>query len=344
MQHEVVKAVATKMPVCVFGDPLQAIFDFKGQKPVEWDVDVFPIFAKAGELSTPWRWNNAGNGALANWLTQVRQAVDKGDPIDLTTRPACVKWQSLPADPGRRQGTIVGTCKTVMGQAGDEGLIVIGDAANINARAALAQKLASVGFSTIEPLGCVNLYAAAKKIAVKTGFARLEAAMDFICGCMTGAERTPFLDAVRSQQGGGKAGAAKFGALVNVGIAMAGADGSFDAHLLALMEGFYSRRDTRLYRREMFFAMRSALRMMSTQSANDLGDAIWEVQNRVRHAGRHIGKRSIGSTLLVKGLEFDHAVVVHAENMTRKDWYVALTRATTGLTILSPSERITPAA
>lgn len=37
---------------------------------------------------------------------------------------------------------------------------------------------------------------------------------------------------------------------------------------------------------------------------------------------------SIGSTLFVKGLEFDRGIIVHATNMTRKDWYVALTRGT----------------
>jgi len=343
LQHEVVKGIAARLPVCIFGDPLQAIFDFKGQKPVDWDVDVFPSFAKAGELSTPWRWKIVGNTALANWLADTRQALENGGVLDLSTRPSCVSWHSLPADSGQRQGTIVGTCKTVMGQAGDGGLIVIGDAANVNARAALAQKLASVGFSTIEPVGCANLYASAKKMAAKVGFVRLELAMDFICDCMIGAERTPFLEAVKSQQRGGRAGTAKFGALVQAGITVAESNGSFHAPLLALMEGFHARSDTRLYRREMFFAMRAALRMACTRSLNDLDDAIWDVQNRIRHAGRNIAKRSIGSTLLVKGLEFDHAIVVHADSMTRKDWYVALTRATTGLTILSPSEKITPA-
>ncbi len=341
-QHEVVKAISAHLPVCIFGDPLQAIFDFKGQKPVNWGADVFPTFAKAGELSTPWRWNNASNTALADWLTRARKILEKGGPLDLATRPACVKWHYLPADPGQRLGMIVGTCKTAMGQAGDGSLIVIGDAANINSRAALAQKLASVGFSTIEPLGCPNLYTAAKTLTAKAGFARLEAAMDFIVSCMTGAERTLFLNAVKSQQRRGKAGAEKFGLLVKIGIAVVGANGS-DESLLALMEGFHARSDTRLYRREMFFAMRAALRMTCAQPANDLGEAIWEVQNRLRHAGRQIAKRSVGSTLLVKGLEFDHAVIVHAKNMTRRDWYVALTRATSGLTILSPSVQITPA-
>jgi hypothetical protein len=55
-QHHIIKALASHMPVCVFGDALQAIFDFKGQQPVDWIADVFPTFAKVGELTTPWRW------------------------------------------------------------------------------------------------------------------------------------------------------------------------------------------------------------------------------------------------------------------------------------------------
>jgi DNA helicase-2/ATP-dependent DNA helicase PcrA len=167
--------------------------------------------------------------------------------------------------------------------------------------------------------------------------------MDFICECMIGAEKTPFLDAVKSQQGGGRAGTAKFGSLVKAGIAVAESTGAFEEVVLALMDGFHSKTETRLYRREMFFAMRAALRIKCARPASDLGDTIWEVQNRIRHAGRNIAKRSIGSTLLVKGLEFAHAIVIHADSMTRKDWYVALTRATTGLTILSPLEQIVPA-
>jgi hypothetical protein len=74
----------------------------------------------------------------------------------------------------------------------------------------------------------------------------------------------------------------------------------------------------------MFFAMRSALQIKIARQS----DSVREVQNRVRHAGRKFSRRSIGSTLLVKGgLKFDQAVIVHAANMTRKDWYVALTRA-----------------
>jgi DNA helicase-2/ATP-dependent DNA helicase PcrA len=229
-----------------------------------------------------------------------------------------------------------------MGKASDARLVVIGDPANINVRAALAQKLAAVGFSNIEPLGCKHLYAFAKKIEAARGFTRLERALDFICACMIGAEKTAFLNAVRSHQDGKKLGAAKFGDLVKIGIAVA--EGTADEAVLELMQGFHGREATRLFRGEMFFAMRSALQVKAIRQYDTLTDAIWDVQNRIRHTGRSIGKRSIGSTLLVKGLEFDHAVIIHADNMSRKDWYVALTRATTSVTILSPSEYFLPTA
>ena len=92
----------------------------------------------------------------------------------------------------------------------------------------------------------------------------------------------------------------------------------------------------------MFFAMRTALQNRFIRPYDSLIDAIWDVQNRARHIGRSIGRRSIGSTLLVKGLEFEHSVIIHAANMSKRDWYVALTRATNSVTILPPSEKFSP--
>lgn len=88
--------------------------------------------------------------------------------------------------------------------------------------------------------------------------------------------------------------------------------------------------------------MRSALGLKATHQLATLSVAIWEVQNRMRHAGRRLGNRSIGSTLLVKGLEFERAIIIAEDAMTRKDWYVALTRATTSIRIVSPAEKFLP--
>jgi len=221
-------------------------------------------------------------------------------------------------------------------------LVVIADPINLNGRAAIAKGLAKQGFSNIEPIDCKNLYAAARKLAIGTGMRRFDATVKFLGQCMSGVRRAEFVKAVASRRAGGTRGTAAFGDLIEHGLALqegAGLDASF-----ALVEGFSRQPKTYVFRRQMFFAMRSALKMTVDGECTDLTDAVWQVQNRIRHAGRKIAHRSVGSTLLVKGLQFANAVVIHSESMNRNDWYVALTRATHTLTVLSPHRRFVPPA
>src|SRR5476651_408646 len=104
---------------------------------------------------------------------------------------------------------------------------------------------------------------------------------------------------------------------------------------VAFLDALKGMPGTYLFRREMFYAMRSALILKGSMEGHTLMSAVAEVQNKQRHMGRKLPFRCIGSTLLVKGLEFDHAVVVQSANMSAKDWYVALTRATRTIRIVS---------
>jgi DNA helicase-2/ATP-dependent DNA helicase PcrA len=204
----------------------------------------------------------------------------------------------------------------------------------------IAKKLAKQGFSNIEPIECKTVYAAAKKLTT-SGTKRFEGTLDFLAKCMSGISRADFVKAVASRKAGGKLGTAQFGNLVDLGLTLRNGAG-FDS-CLALIEAFNQHPTTHVFRREMLSAMRSALKIAMSSENADLADAIWQVQNKVRHSGRRIAYRSVGSTLLVKGLEFANVVVVHSPNMSRKDWYVALTRATHTLRVLSPQKRFSPA-
>jgi len=68
-------------------------------------------------------------------------------------------------------------------------------------------------------------------------------------------------------------------------------------------------------------------------------------QREFRYKGRPVGHlRQIGTTLLVKGLEYDHAIVLDATTLTRKELYVALTRGARTLTIVSTNPVLNPRA
>lgn len=49
---------------------------------------------------------------------------------------------------------------------------------------------------------------------------------------------------------------------------------------------------------------------------------------------------SISRVLLVKGLQFENVIVVEPEKMTKKEFYVAISRATNSLTIISKNDNI----
>jgi hypothetical protein len=340
-QHQVVYRLANLLPTCVFGDPLQAIFDFRYQQPVDWDRDVYPMFARSAELLTPWRWKNAENRALADWLRHVRTAIELGSDIDLSLRPKCVRWTALPADPPLHQRTVVAECLASMSEPMQGSLIVIGDSTSENRRSALAQKLAKQGFANLEPIGCKTLHAAAKMIDRSTGLGRVKAIVGFASKCMTGVDNAELQRSLDAREEGRRLGQAKFGSLFPLTDAVISNGG--EQSQVMLLQALHDRPGSYLYRREMYFAMRSALNMKTTRQLPTLSAAVWEVQNKLRHGGRRLGIRSIGSTLLVKGLEFDRAIVVAEDAMTSKDWYVALTRATRSIRIIAPAERFRPA-
>jgi DNA helicase-2/ATP-dependent DNA helicase PcrA len=66
------------------------------------------------------------------------------------------------------------------------------------------------------------------------------------------------------------------------------------------------------------------------------------VRDRGRQTGRRVEYRTVSRTLLVKGLEFDHAIVLNADAHNRSNLYVALTRGSRSLTVLSSGVTVSP--
>lgn len=58
------------------------------------------------------------------------------------------------------------------------------------------------------------------------------------------------------------------------------------------------------------------------------------VANKRREKGRVLMNRCVGSTLLLKGLEFDHVITTPDACESRQHWYVALTRGTKSVRVL----------
>ncbi|AXI49291.1 DNA/RNA helicase (plasmid) [Sulfitobacter sp. SK012] len=333
-QHEMIVELKRLVPVCIFGDPLQSIFEFDGV--VDWIEVVEKNFPNIAKLTTPWRWKNENsNAALGEKLVELRKQIEFGGPLDFRMDESGIQRQWLPDDPGLRSGKVRNMCLETMDLEGT--LVVVAQSASEASRANIAKKLAKQRFAVVEPVSCKPLAKHVNLIEQSNDGGRLSAVLDFIKLCVVGL-RADFASSVNSHQNGKSAGRLKFGELIDVGDRVAKPDGLI--HVLELIEGILDRDDIFPYRRELLSMMLSALRTSRTTGAA-LSEAAADVESKTRHLGRHVARRSVGSTLLLKGLEFEHVVIVEYEGMTKEDWYVALTRATKSVIVLSSSAVVT---
>jgi DNA helicase-2/ATP-dependent DNA helicase PcrA len=193
----------------------------------------------------------------------------------------------------------------------------------------------------VEPVDSEDLYEAARRIDGCVGFARAVAVFDFAAECMTriGTE----LASVRKALEEGRPPKTKKYP-EQVGVLLAICSGSTLSSVTAALESLSKIPCVVVHRRELLSEMIRALRVVVTGQASDLSTAAWSVRDVSRQRGRVFPRCAVGTTLLVKGLECDHAVVFNADAMDPQNLYVAMTRGSRSLTVLSKSRCVTPKA
>lgn len=69
-------------------------------------------------------------------------------------------------------------------------------------------------------------------------------------------------------------------------------------------------------------------------------EALHQLRNRSRAVGRRPAARVVSRPLLVKGLEFDHVIILNPERYSAQELYVALTRGSKTVTVMSDSAHL----
>jgi DNA helicase-2/ATP-dependent DNA helicase PcrA len=110
-----------------------------------------------------------------------------------------------------------------------------------------------------------------------------------------------------------------------------------------VLHRFTEQPGTHIYRPEVLRHCITALHAASSGPGTFYAAAV-QARERNRHLGRPLSHRAVGSTLLLKGLEADAAVILHPELMTAQNLYVALTRGARHLVICSETHLLHPVA
>lgn len=331
-QHAVVAFAARTLPTCVLGDPMQAIFGFGNDDLATWDEQVCGYFPLAGELATPWRWINSGAEPLGRWLLKVRGTLLRGEPVDLRTAPEGVTWVHLDGtnDHERRL-----EAARVRPPFADGRVLIIGDSMSPDSQRRFASQ--TPGAVTVEAVDLKDLVAFARLFDLTSPNA-LQQLAEFAQSVMRNVGAAEFVQRVRSIQ----RGTARNDPTEAEGIALAFVRDPSHRRAVDVLVEIGKQSGVTPHRPAVLRACIKALQLCHGTEGLSFQDAAIRMREQNRLVGRPLPKRAVGSTLLLKGLEAEVAVILNADVLDAKNLYVAMTRGSTLALICSQSPVLEP--
>ena len=339
MQHDLVLKLARDIPCRLLGDPLQGIFDFD-QQPIEWERDISGAFACLGQMQIPHRWNRAGTPAIGTWLTAVRSSLENRQPVDLT-RDMPLGVARKPVPEGQLSQVQANACR-YWPSAADETVIAIhkGNREYKSKCHALAKNVGG-RFSSLEEIEGKAVFSFVGKYEkAKTNQQRLKEIIAFAGDCMTAINASLPAATLRGEPANIRATTRNPLAGKAANSYLASPTSNTMAEFLSALKAIDRVKVTRA---DLFGRVTGILRKHALYPQLTLAEIAEKYHAEFRYRGRPSGRRKlIGTTLLVKGLEFDHAIVLDADSLSRKELYVAITRGAKSLTIISSSSVLNP--
>ena len=339
-QHRLVLKLARHLPCRILGDPLQAIFDFDNESPVDWDVEIPTNFVRLGQLDRPHRWLRACRPALAAWLKAARLALEQGQPLDLTQRADGISVKR--ADDENLLITQGNTCRFFNCDPSHRVIAIHKGDQHYKAKCHRLARTIGGRFSSIEEIEGKDLFACINRLTrARTNRMRLKEVVKFAADCMTSVNNN--LPAATSR------GEHTLIRQNTKNPAVATAANTYlaaptSASIVGLLDALNALPNVKVFRADLYNRMKGVLKKHLLHPDLTLREAAERYHSEFRYKGRPVGRRRlIGTTLLVKGLEFDHAVVLDADSLSRKELYVALTRGSRSLTIISTKATLNPA-
>lgn len=328
LQHQLVCGLSALLPTAVVGDPMQAIFGFDRNDPLaDWNGQVLAHFGVGGTLGDPWRWKNADTETFGRWLLHVRAELHAGRKIDLRQAVSEVRWIQLDGSQSDHSKKLE-ACQSRSPMT-DGTVLIIGDSRNPGSQQRFASQ--TPGAVTVEAVDLRDLVSFAEALDLTSPLATGQI-IDFAQKLMTNvsaSELTRRLDTLRRGQARKEANEVESAAL-------AFETDRCHQRVAELLVELNKQSGARVFRPAVFRACMQALQRCKRDGTAFAETAI-AMREEYRLIGRSLPRRAVGSTLLLKGLEADVAVVLEADALDARHLYVAMTRGSRQLVICSQS-------
>lgn len=329
-QHALITALNTSIPKAViFGDQLQAIFGF--QEPLaNWTTDVLPNFPNYQVDPVPHRWRGQ-NEQLGDWLIDQRDHLVDGNIFDANAHSVTnlAFYQT--------GGAISLVSIAHSFRKDDESVLLL--AVDRNRAAAFARQL-NGAFVVIEDIGGRFMESELKNLPKDGDNIMAYWLAQFAKKCLVGLGdiNAAILMKLKANQ--------KVSHLKRKGLA--GVIEALDtlrndptySLLLETAKIIEATPGVSFLRHE---AWRDSLRAIALSIDNEesVVSNLGRIRNQLRKAGRRRNNRIAATTLLVKGLEYDHVIIADLSAYSDpRHLYVALSRARKSVSIFGSNPKI----
>lgn len=261
----------------------------------------------------------------------MRSQLLKGGSVDLRVAPAEVEWIQLKPECADAQRISAARTKA---PTKDGCVLVIADSDRPRGQQEVASR--TPGALTVEAVDMRDLTNFGRSFA-PTDRGALEQLATFASGLMTNVGPKELLKRVVSLQNG----TARKEASPEEAAALHFCKVPTFSNAAGLLAKLRNAKDTRLYRSAIYHSCMQAFQEAARGTVS-LHDATVRAREQYRHLGRDLPRRAVGSTLLLKGLEADVAVLLNPEPMDQRHLYVALTRGARKIVVCSESSLLRP--
>jgi len=337
-QHQFIMALANILPIHVLGDPLQGIFDFSGEKLVDWQTDLNDFADAHFELTEPWRWRNT-NPKLGDGLKEIRSKLENEINIDLSQYASGIEILRIEENDiylwdknyNKRIRALLDSERSL--------LLIYPVSENINARKNLVKTFKN-RFHLVEAMDGKDFYNFSKIIDDSVSTSIYNKIHEIIYNIFNKSELNKWFndnDLKNKRQETDK-------------ILIAPIKDNLDklnqkVSFILVSQTLRQIKNIpyiKCYRKELFADLCKALEQAEYQKIS-VYEAMKNIRNVKRRMGRKIVGKCIGTTLLTKGLEFDTVAILNTHKFKcPKNLYVALTRASKRLIIFTTNKILSP--
>lgn len=335
-QHSFIQELSEILPTHLLGDPMQGIFGFDKTDPIV-DLENQEVMKNYLEhefvLETPWRWNNQGKTALGDDLKKIRNqlSIDKTPLQDFSPYKNIV---SMRFPKSQIYGaSIKGGLKDTIYQllnSSDNILFILSNSANRDARIGYVTTF-SGRINLIESIDDKTFYVLSEMIDSfsTNGKSAISDIHNLLIELFSKTDIEKWVQQDRltrksksSNDGKDFVNYEALGKMVDS--YSANKELLYLCRILKLVPNLIHRQSNF---RDVYYSLLNAIKN-AYQNSSSVYDEMKQQRNITRRVGRKLYGKSIGTTLLTKGLECDTVVLLDESEspFDFKNQYVALTR------------------